>query len=63
MAQPGRQQTPQLRPPQAAPQPAPAVPAAPTKATEATTTSAGELSAIVNTKVLKVNTPDEFYGE
>ena len=55
-----------MRPPQAAPQavpqPAPAVSTAPTEAIE-TTILSGESSAIVNTKVLKVNTPDEFHGE
>ena len=39
-----------------------AAPTAPTEVTE-TTTSSGESSAVVNTKVLKVNTPDEFHGE
>ena len=61
MAQPVRQQTPQARPPQVA-QAAPAAPTAPTEITKATTSSR-ESSAVVNTKTLKVNTPDKFYRE
>ena len=61
MAQPVRQQTPQARPLQIA-QAASAAPTAPTEVIEATTLS-GESSAVVNTKMLKVNTPDEFYRE